>query len=253
MKPLYLMALLLTLTRAQTSLAQERKKITNYPGQRFLQMKETFYVRKDDHTKKDGPYQLLHDGKIIISGYYNNDQKDSAWENYTSNSVLVSRKWYHQGEKTGKWEFFTHKGEPDWTYDFNTQTLTHLHSPLVDTATFYYLTDTGDWIRDRLDRGPTGLFSQQEYAGYMNRNFRYPVEAFRANQQGKVIISITVDEQGNVAGYTVFQRASPALDEEALQVVKGFGHEFLPAEKNGKKVKAQYLAPVVFKLQAPGF
>jgi TonB family protein len=243
-----LTALFLALTITATSFAQDRKKITHKWQNTYPMISEVFYVQKADRTKKDGPYQMLREGRLLVSGYYNNDQKDSVWEMYGSNSILISRKWYHQGEKTGKWEFFTRTGEPDWTYDFNTQTLTHLRSPRVDTATFYYLTDTGDWVRDRLDRGPTGLFSQQEYASYMNRSFRYPVEAFRANQQGKVIISITVDEKGNAADYTVSQHASPALDEEALRVVKGFSQEFLPAKKDGKTVKTLYLSPVVFKL-----
>jgi len=248
MKPPYLTVLFLALTITATSFAQERKKVTHNWSNTYPMISEFFYVQKSDHSKKDGPYQLRRDGKTLVSGYYNNDQKDSVWEIYNSNLLLVSRKWYHQGEKTGKWEFFTQTGEPDWTYDFNTQTLDHLHSPFVDTATFYYLTDTGSWVRDRLDRGPTGLFSQQEYLGYMNRSLRYPPAAFQTNEQGKVIISITVDENGHTTDYAIFQHASPALDEEGLRVIKGFFPEFLPAKKDGKTVKTLYLAPVVFKL-----
>lgn len=248
MKPPYLTALFLTLTITASSFAQDRKKVThNWPGT-YPMIKEVFYVQKSDRTKKDGPYQLAQDGKQLVSGYYNNDQKDSVWEMYNSSSILVSRKWYRQGEKTGKWEFFTRTGEPDWTYDFNTQTLVHLRSPFVDTVTFYYLTDTGSWVRDRLDRGPTGLFSQQEYLSYLNRSLRYPAEAINSNQQGKVIVSITVNENGNITDYSIFEHASPALDEEGLRVIKGFSQEFLPAKKNGKTVKALYLTPIVFKL-----
>jgi hypothetical protein len=39
------------------------------------------------------------------------------------------------------------------------------------------------------------------------------------------------------------------LDQEALRVVSSFEHQFIPAEKGGKKVKPLFLQPMVFKLE----
>lgn len=60
---------------------------------------------------------------------------------------------------------------------------------------------------------------------------------------------MVVGENGNVTDYGVIQSAAPSLDAEALRVAKLFPHEFVPAEKDGKKVKAQFQQPIVFRLE----
>jgi len=249
MKSLALIALLSTLT-VTGSLQAQNKKITTSPGNSYPKQKEVFYVLADDMTKKDGSYQYFRGDKLTISGYYKNDQKDSLWEYYNFNTALISRKRYVQGKKTGKWEFFTSKGEPEWTYDFNTNTAAWLKSPPSDTASFFYLTDAGAWERARMDKAPLALNSQQEWLNFLLRNFRYPDEAIEKNQQGLVVVYITVDENGDPTDYTVSEGGDvPVLNEEALRVIKEFHFEFIPAEMKGKKVKSKYRASVGFKLE----
>lgn len=249
MKSLALSVLLLTLVFAGPLHAQNRKMTTNSPANTYPKQKEVFYVLADDLTKKDGAYQYFRADKLIISGYYKNDQKDSLWEYYNFNTALISRKRYVQGKKTGKWEFFTPGGEPDWSYDFNTNTVAWLKSQPSDTATFLYLTDGGVWERARLDKAPLALNSQQEWLSYLNRTFRYPNEAIDKHQQGVVVVYITVDENGNPSDYSISEGNVPVLNEEALRVIKAFHHEFIPAEKNRKKIKSQYRTSVTFRLE----
>jgi TonB family protein len=247
----YTTVLLFALAIAGTLSAQPRKKIT-VSGKGFPKTEEVYYVLKDDNTKKDGPYEVIRGGNVVCSGFYKDDQKDSVWEVYSFNNILLSRKWYQQGKRTGKWEFFTRSGEDAWTYDFNTHVLTGqptIRSPKTDTATYLYLSPSGSWIRDSLDKAPIVLYSSGEWMRFLNTNLRYPDEAVNHNDQGEVDINITVDENGDAADYRVVKSATPALDAEALRVVKKFNFEFIPAEKDGKKVRMQYRVPLVFKLE----
>ena len=247
----FLTTLLFALVIAGPLSAQPRKKVT-VTGKGFPKTEEVYYVLKDDNTKKDGPYEVIRNENVVLSGFYKNDQKDSVWEVYAPNNILLSRKWYQQGKRTGKWEFFTRAGEVDWTYDFNTNVLVRTpseRSKIKDTATYFYMSPSGSWVRDSLDRVPVALYSSGEWLRYLNTNLRYPDEAVNHNEQGQVIINITVDETGDAVDYTVGKSATPALDAEALRVVRKFNPEFVPAEKDGKKVRVQCRMPLVFKLE----
>jgi TonB family protein len=245
MKRCLFVILLLGLTA--TLCAQERERMTNSSEDNGVKIKESYFVLSSDKVTRDGAYQLFQNEKLVAKGYYMNGKKDSTWEIYNPKNILVSIKYFKAGEKTGKWEFYNDKGEAEWTYDFNTGEASY-QKPPTDTVTFYYQSDAGAWVREHLDKDPLPLNGSGEWRGFMLKNFRYPMEAMSNEQQGDVIVSIAVDENGNPTGYNIFQSAAPSLDAEAMRMIKGFHYEFIPAVKNGKKVKVQYHLPVKFRI-----
>jgi TonB family protein len=249
MKPLNLSFLLLLTVTAGNAFAQERKKVTDESGTKYSRINETYYVLTSDPGTKDGPYQMTLRNKLILTGLYDHGQKDSLWEAYNNANILISKKWYAQGKMTGKWEMFDWKGEPEYSYDFTTGTLTYPEGHKADTTTFFYLTAAGDWARTRLDKNPIPLYGSGEWLTYLVRNFRYPDDAVNNEIQGTVVISMIIDEEGHASNYSVFKSAVPVLDKEALRVVAEFQHLFVPAEKDGKNVKSLFLRPVTFKLE----
>ena len=254
MKPLDLSFLLLLTLTAGNAYTQERKKITDESGTKYSPISETYYVLTSDPGIKDGPYQMTLRDKLILTGLYDHGQKDSLWEAYTNLQnfhILISKKWYAQGKMTGKWEMFTQQGKPEYSYDFTTGTLTYPegHKDKADTGTLIYQTAAGDWTRGHLDKNLIPLYSSGEWLSYLNRSFRYPDDAVNNEIQGTVVISMTVNEEGQATNYSVFKSAAPVLDKEALRVISAFQHQFVPAEKDGKKVKVLYLQPLAFKLE----
>jgi len=248
MRPYILSVLLLALT--STAFSQQRKKVTDMSGDKHHKIKEVYFVLRSDNTVRDGSYQQFRNDKLIVSGYYRNGQKDSVWEAYSNTQAILSRKWYDHGRMTGKWEFFNGNGETSYTYDFGTSKVTYLSgSPRSDTSTCFYRNDAGEWIRGRLDQAAVPLFSPGEWLSYLNDNFRYPDEAVDKNLQGKVIISMIVDENGQVSDYAVSTSAAPSLDKEALRVVSSHENIFAPAQKDGKKVRSICFQPLIFKLE----
>jgi hypothetical protein len=112
---------------------------------------------------------------------------------------------------------------------------------------------------------------------YLAKNVKYPIEAAKSNAQGTVLVKFTVSKEGkveqaeiaqntssktiklgeiNVVGYgpaekTAIEQQSPSvklLEQEALRVVNAMP-QWLPAEKNGKKIPYYYTLPIIFRLQ----
>ena len=247
MRPYDLTLLLLLI--AVTAFSQQRKQVTNeLDGSRKI--KEVYFVLRSDNTVRDGPYQQLHNDRLMVSGYYKNGQKDSIWQTYANTQAVLSRKWYDHGRMTGKWEFFNGNGETTYTYDFTTGKVSWLSGPpRSDTSTHFYRNDAGEWVRGRLDQDIVPLFGPGDWLTYLNYHFRYPAEAIDNHQQGRVVISMIVDENGQVSAYAVSTSVAPALDSEALRIVSSHENVFAPAQKDGKKVPAIYFQPLVFKLE----
>jgi protein TonB len=96
------------------------------------------------------------------------------------------------------------------------------------------------------------LRSDYEWQSHLNIYLRYPQDAIDNEKMGKVIVEITVDENGNAIDYTVAESAFPSLDEESIRVTKLFNPEFLPAEKDGRRVKIKVRQPIVFRIETDG-
>ena len=76
---------------------------------------------------------------------------------------------------------------------------------------------------------------------------RYPVEAMKANIQGRVVVRFVVTEKGKIASPEVIRSVNPELDAEAIRAVQTLS-DFNPGTINGKPVSVYYTLPVTFKL-----
>jgi TonB family protein len=249
-KPLPAILLLFILPYVNLS-AQEREKIIHTSGPKNAKIEEDYDVLKEDTSIKDGQYQLIRNGKIVLSGHYDHGQKDSVWEAYGPRGIVISRKWYAKGQRTGQWDFYGYQGEPDWSYDFSTNktSVQRQIQPFSNPSACYYPSDSGTWVNAQPDKPLVALSGSGEWLIFLNRTLRYPDEAVNKEIMGDVEISVTVDETGTITDFGIARSAAPSLDAEALRIVKLFPFEFIPAEKDGKKIKAQLRVPVRFKLE----
>jgi len=247
MRPFNLSLLLLFVTA--TTFSQGRKQVTDISAFTSHRIKEVYFVLKSDNSVRDGAYQLFRNDRLMVSGYYKNGQKDSVWQIYSNTQAILSRKWYDKGRMAGKWEFFNGKGETIYTYDFATEKVAYPTPITSDTTTHYYRNDAGEWVRGRLDQDIIPLYGPGEWINYLNYHFQYPDEALNKNQQGRVVISMIVDENGKVSGYAVATSVAPSLDSEALRVISSYENTFAPAQKDGKKVRSVYFQPLEFRIK----
>jgi TonB family protein len=83
---------------------------------------------------------------------------------------------------------------------------------------------------------------------YLQETLRYPKEARDAGEQGTVFVTFVITNDGRIADARVLRGVSPALDEEALRVVRMMP-AWEPGQQRGEKVNVQFNMPIRFVLR----
>ena len=83
---------------------------------------------------------------------------------------------------------------------------------------------------------------------WLNSQIVYPAAASEEGVSGKVIVAFVIEKDGHVTNVQLARKKHPALDAEALRVVKKMP-KWTPGRNNGAPVRVKYNLPVTFKLQ----
>jgi protein TonB len=75
----------------------------------------------------------------------------------------------------------------------------------------------------------------------------YPMMARRLGREGKVMLKVTIDEEGNLLDVKVIDKAGYGFTEAAVEAVKK--STFLPAKKDGKRIASRAFLPIRFQLE----
>ncbi|WP_297977852.1 energy transducer TonB [uncultured Capnocytophaga sp.] len=76
--------------------------------------------------------------------------------------------------------------------------------------------------------------------------FRYPQEAIKKKIQGRVELTLLIDNKG-VLTIKEVEAKEPILEKEARRIFEGFP-QVAPAEQRGKPVPTIYKYPIAFKI-----
>ena len=82
-------------------------------------------------------------------------------------------------------------------------------------------------------------------AWWVNSKIDFPQEAIDGQIQGKVVVRVTLDDEGNVVDAKIVESAHKILDDEVLRVAKMIPKQNPPATEEDKNIEI----PVAFKLQ----
>lgn len=88
-----------------------------------------------------------------------------------------------------------------------------------------------------------------EMLRFIGQHLIYPEEQLKEGIQGRVVVQFYVDTLGRVCEPRIVRGKDPALDREALRVVRLFPN-FTPGTINGEKVNTYLVLPISFKLPA---
>ncbi len=89
---------------------------------------------------------------------------------------------------------------------------------------------------------------ETEMYKWLGSNIVYPPAAAEEGVSGRVVVEFVVGKDGSITNVKVVRPRHPALDKEALRVVKAMP-KWIPGRNNGQPVKVTYTLPVTFKLQ----
>jgi len=83
---------------------------------------------------------------------------------------------------------------------------------------------------------------------WLGNNIIYPAAASEDGASGKVTVAFVVEKDGRISNVRVVRGKHPALDAEALRVVKKMP-KWTPGRNNGQPVRVTYNLPVNFQLK----
>ena len=102
-------------------------------------------------------------------------------------------------------------------------------------------------IYTMVEQMPVFPGGERELLNFINRKLKYPSEAVRNREQGKVILRFVINKTGKVENVKVIHGVSVLLDEEAIRVVKSIP-DFIPGKQNGENVNVYFTLPIAFNL-----
>lgn len=88
---------------------------------------------------------------------------------------------------------------------------------------------------------------QEAIATFIQEAIEYPELAFRQGVEGVVLVNFRISKEGKILKPYVSQGVHPALDQEALRLVKEMPN-WTPALQNGEPREVAYQLPIRFEL-----
>lgn len=82
---------------------------------------------------------------------------------------------------------------------------------------------------------------------FISENTVYPLISLQNAISGKVLLSFTINQNGDVTDVRVLKPVDPDLDLEAIRVVKSLPR-WTPGRQRGKAVDVKYVIPITFRL-----
>ena len=102
-----------------------------------------------------------------------------------------------------------------------------------------------DDVKEVMPEFPGG---PQALMDYLKANVIFPKVAEDEGIQGRVVVSYVVDIDGSITDVQVVQSVHPALDKEAMRVVRNMP-KWIPGKHDGKAVQVKYSLPINFYYQ----
>lgn len=214
--------------------------------------------------KKQGPWLSYHsNGMMQDSSHYDNGRivgismswwpngipSDSLHVNEDGTSVRVS--WHEDGapsaagrydvnqERTGKWQFFHPNGSPSSIEVYVNGKLTE--QQLFDEKG---IPEKPGSIRDRDAEFPGGMAAWQKY---LYKKIYFPDGfKFTNTDQAIVVVSFSIDPEGNVGDVFVSTPFYPQFDRIAKKAIED-APKWKPAISHNRKVKVWRRQPVTFQ------
>jgi len=87
---------------------------------------------------------------------------------------------------------------------------------------------------------------KQKLAQHIGKNFKYPAAAYKANDQGRVVVEFYINEKGSVDIKSV-SGGSQLLQDEAKRNISAIPKMAKPGMMAGKPRAIKYIVPITFK------
>ncbi|MGC4058515.1 MAG: TonB family protein [Chitinophagaceae bacterium] len=179
-------------------------------------------------------------GAVRSRAVYKAGNIEGWWNNWYANGKLRARGKYRHNKAVGRWKWYYENGVVASSEKYR--------SGKLRKATFYNEDGSKTPGKPQIEvmaeykGGETALYR------YLQNNIRYPQDAIEQDWEGTVRVRFIVDTDGSVIKPVIRRGAYPALDAEALRVVRSMP-AWTPARSHNLPVRVYFLVPVTFRLQ----
>jgi len=122
-------------------------------------------------------------------------------------------------------------------------------APAVAQKLKYPKAPAASEIYDAVEKPAVPVGGVEAYAQYLADKQQYPTAALQAGAQGTVTVTFVVEKTGAISNVAVTQPVNPALDAEAIRLIKG-GPRWTPAQHRGGVVRQRATVPISFEIPA---
>ena len=105
-----------------------------------------------------------------------------------------------------------------------------------------------DKVFDVVEEMPRFPGGDEAMMQFIAKNVKYPEEASKKGIAGRVLVQFIVNTDGSVVEPKVVKSVDPALDAEALRVVK-LMPKWTPGKQRGYTVRVKFTIPISFRLK----
>lgn len=195
---------------------------------------------KDYSTSTNGTnesrliYQIDTLGKVLVkdgTGYL----IDTT--NYKDKSIIEEGN-YSNGFKEGEWKGRTVPEKSTFVENYSHGNLVSGTSIIGDNKYFYKTLMTPPEFKGGI----------QEFYNHIGKTVKLPADAIAKKIMGTVIVSFTVEVDGNIGDVKVDRSVYPSLDYEAINAVKS-SPKWIPGKERGVPVRVRYVVPIKFNTQ----
>ena len=123
----------------------------------------------------------------------------------------------------------------------------NVQKKVVKTTKTTKKADASNKVYEVVEQMPTFPGGDAALMKYLSENVKYPALAIKAQEQGRVVVSFTVEKDGAISDVKVARSVTPSLDAEAVRVVKAMP-KWTPGRMNGESVNVKFRLPITFKL-----
>ncbi len=101
-------------------------------------------------------------------------------------------------------------------------------------------------IYTKVDKMPEFPGGQVALVKYLSKNIKYPSKYKKEKVNGRVFVSFVINKEGKVTQPKILRSLNEECDAEALRVISKMP-DWIPGEKEGRKVAVQFGLPVNFE------
>jgi TonB family protein len=188
---------------------------------------------------KDGNFNYFSpEGKLYLEGNFNQNKKVGEWKALSPQGNILEISNYQSDKLNGDRYVYFEDGA------YSKEIFINDSSICIEC-----ITKSGLKVNcNNFNRDAVFSFNSKSLSEYIQEKIIYPNAAIENNIEGKVYVKFQISKYGVVEKPKIIQSIHPILDKSALLLICNLPN-WMPAYKNGRLVKSNFLIPINFKLE----